>query len=557
MKLKNSIKYLACFIGLSFGHAQEYNHVYEFDNHSLLYKNSTHLAGFQISQGEIIEGGTVIDDVGVKQAEITRIDHLTGIPAGLTRLLSIESADIEMVDLVESSTTPNSLIVLANIFDSQLNRREMVVFKIDVNTGVIAWTRAFGSANTNISGAALTRDGMGNYFILGDIPRTGTSGVNAIYVLKLTELGAVLWEKKYHTNVFGDNFEAVDIIFEPNNSFATCIANYGVPLQPAGFVILELFSNTGNINADRHVLNLIGTQDIEPTAIDTVNGVYSIVGHINGGTDKGFLTQYMPGLFPVGAFGHFYSAGQDTSLHFTGIIGDPISDDMLLSYDYILNGVLNPGLLRVNRFGLPQNSVGYDVGNYVGSKGLFSFMHGLDHGYIVKGATDPSPASGLHHASLISMKQSFSMSSTHCPDTIPINHITGGNEQEIMLFDTDQDHSKIRTILTDEKSNEAFDCSGASVGLSPENTVAAINDIVNNEISIYPMPATDYITISLGEETKFKSFRLVDISGKIVLTGVIGASKVEIDLRNIESGQYICLFESDETVLARRVVISE
>lgn len=73
--------------------------------------------------------------------------------------------------------------------------------------------------------------------------------------------------------------------------------------------------------------------------------------------------------------------------------------------------------------------------------------------------------------------------------------------------------------------------------------ITSLNDINNNELIVYPNPAKDFIIIKINGSDYLGSWKLIDITGKLVLTN---KNCSEINLNGIENGIYYLITESGE-----------
>jgi hypothetical protein len=72
--------------------------------------------------------------------------------------------------------------------------------------------------------------------------------------------------------------------------------------------------------------------------------------------------------------------------------------------------------------------------------------------------------------------------------------------------------------------------------------VTGINEIGKSGpyFSVYPNPASDYLTLTTGEtEVKNRSFLLYDLSGKLLQHRKITTSEMKINMTNLRAGTYL------------------
>lgn len=78
--------------------------------------------------------------------------------------------------------------------------------------------------------------------------------------------------------------------------------------------------------------------------------------------------------------------------------------------------------------------------------------------------------------------------------------------------------------------------------------IATVN--VNNNIDIYPNPATDILHINT--ELDIKNIKIIDSVGQIL----INTNKAEINISELNSGVYIVLIKTKNTVLNKQIIIN-
>ena len=84
------------------------------------------------------------------------------------------------------------------------------------------------------------------------------------------------------------------------------------------------------------------------------------------------------------------------------------------------------------------------------------------------------------------------------------------------------------------------------------------NFIKDNQISLYPNPAKEFLNINLGNLTLDKvSFTLVDINGRnVIATQLNTQNQLErISVASIPKGIYLAVIETDSKRITKKVVI--
>ena len=79
---------------------------------------------------------------------------------------------------------------------------------------------------------------------------------------------------------------------------------------------------------------------------------------------------------------------------------------------------------------------------------------------------------------------------------------------------------------------------------------------IANEISIYPIPANDRLTIDVSESSEiFTSYDLVNVNGQTLTTGSINSAMISVDISQYPSGVYFLNIKNNEYSIPKRIVI--
>jgi hypothetical protein len=77
---------------------------------------------------------------------------------------------------------------------------------------------------------------------------------------------------------------------------------------------------------------------------------------------------------------------------------------------------------------------------------------------------------------------------------------------------------------------------------------AGIYELQSSQISIYPNPATDKITVEISGALKETNLAIVDMEGQQLITRQLTEPKTQIDISNLPSGVYFVRVTNDKTV---------
>jgi len=79
---------------------------------------------------------------------------------------------------------------------------------------------------------------------------------------------------------------------------------------------------------------------------------------------------------------------------------------------------------------------------------------------------------------------------------------------------------------------------------------------IANDISIYPIPANDRLTIDVSESSEiFTSYDLVNVNGQTLTTGSINSAMISVDISQYPSGVYFLNIKNNEYSIPKRIVI--
>ena len=86
------------------------------------------------------------------------------------------------------------------------------------------------------------------------------------------------------------------------------------------------------------------------------------------------------------------------------------------------------------------------------------------------------------------------------------------------------------------------------------NAPAGIRELQSSEISLYPNPATDKITVKTSGITGGGNLAIVNIEGQRLITRQITQPKTQVDISSLPSGVYFVHLISDKTVAVGKLI---
>jgi hypothetical protein len=86
------------------------------------------------------------------------------------------------------------------------------------------------------------------------------------------------------------------------------------------------------------------------------------------------------------------------------------------------------------------------------------------------------------------------------------------------------------------------------------NTLGLFDEEDNSDISIYPNPARDNLTITLKYEAVYK-ISISNMQGKLILEKEISSAQSHINIENLSKGVYIIGIENSKTSATRKLIV--
>ena len=85
--------------------------------------------------------------------------------------------------------------------------------------------------------------------------------------------------------------------------------------------------------------------------------------------------------------------------------------------------------------------------------------------------------------------------------------------------------------------------------------VLSIEEDTNYDVTVFPNPANDNMTVLVPEALVNSTYRLVDLSGKVVLQNTIANMQTQIDLSELNQGQYILTVQNADQIITEKVTL--
>lgn len=88
-----------------------------------------------------------------------------------------------------------------------------------------------------------------------------------------------------------------------------------------------------------------------------------------------------------------------------------------------------------------------------------------------------------------------------------------------------------------------------------EPSPVGLKEVTNSFVSIYPNPTNEILTIKLSLEEKNVTYKLVDLTGKVILKGSLSNNLNKVDVSMIASGSYILEIESSDKIIEKQLIL--
>ena len=113
---------------------------------------------------------------------------------------------------------------------------------------------------------------------------------------------------------------------------------------------------------------------------------------------------------------------------------------------------------------------------------------------------------------------------------------------------------EIEVLATD---NDGFSITRTFI-IEVIETALGIDDLDQSLVSIYPNPATGYFNIVLDQTLSNVTWRLTDVSGKIIIkeSSANQVSEILVDVSSLKSGIYFVKINAEEGQVTKRLLIS-
>lgn len=419
---------------------------------------------------------------------------------------------------------------IADIFITKLN-----------SSGNFVWAKAIGGTGYCGGWGSITLDGFGNVYTTGQFngtadfdPGVGTfnltvSGLNySIFISKLDSSGNFIWAKAMGDANYYNYGRSIKLDVS-GNVYTTGVFSGPGDFNPGiGIFNLNFTGGVGDANIFISKLNNSGNFIWAKAICGTLNASGNAIALDD--SDNIYITGDFSGTVDFDAGSGIFNLTSAGGIYFTTYILKSDSSGNFLwlkSFDGI-NG--NHGFsIDVDSF---ENV--YTTGPCAGTTdfdpdSLATFNISVNGFYVSK-----LNSSGLFlWAKTVSGASSFSIVS----DASGNEYIAGG-------FGSDSTTFGSTTLINADTFNPTSNIFIAKLGNSSVGIERIKND---NDISVFPNPAKENITIQFSPNAMIHQCILTDVLGRIIETQIINASIIQVDLHELLSGIYFIKLLGNES----------
>ena len=136
------------------------------------------------------------------------------------------------------------------------------------------------------------------------------------------------------------------------------------------------------------------------------------------------------------------------------------------------------------------------------------------------------------------------------------NNYYGWIRIKVQLGDGFYDYSRTYRIIIQDY---AYNSTPNQPILAGQTTATGINESsFASSIHLFPNPATNNLTIELGNNNKKVDVTITDITGKIIYaTTASETQKIEINIEDFKAGIYVVQIQTADFIVSRRLVVEK
>lgn len=446
--------------------------------------------------------------------------------------LAADNAGNVYITGVYSGVVSFDNITLSSTKQGNQHTRDIFVAKYNTNGGIV-WAKSFGSKAGSDWGKTIALDGSNNIFVGGVFTNKVLScdGYSIdkydVYLAKLNSAGTALWQKRYTS---------------PN--FTCPYNNYGESLSTdaSGNVFLTgMFAGTLSFGSGpgMTITSINGSQDVFAAKINGSGTTQWVKSAGGNSTDYGYTifadasgNVFTGGMFGSDAFLHKYNStgGFEWTVNPFPISNEWPSNSISRILPY-------SGSLLVINAGVGFKTISPADGAVMSSDSLVGNASSSPGATI----TDVAVAGSgyvftvMGKCGTVTIGSTPLVSSNECPYS--------GNSRDIFIVRTGAAPPAFQT------SNDITD------------PLATIKTVPENEIEVYPNPASDELNVTLPEFENVTTLFIQNQFGRTVWTERIESQRrnviINLDEHSFQSGIYYLICLSNGEVKTQRFVVEK
>jgi hypothetical protein len=430
-------------------------------------------------------------------------------------------------------------IVFGSYTLTSLGNFDVYIAKYDANGNVIWATRAGGTSQDESNSIAL--DSFGNVYIAGYFRNTPitfgaytltNNGYADMFVAKYSSAGNAVWAKSNGGGYFDDQASSVTTDVYGNI-----------------YVAIGFLSNFISVGTNTLTNAYSGYNDIALVKYDS-NGNPIWAKRIGGTSDEWPLSVSSDNTGHLYMTGYFSSSSIILDTDTLNNVGANTSDLFISKYDYNGNviwskraGGINSELGRGVTCDISNNV--YLVGSFSSSSIIFNSDTLLNTS---NGSSDIFITKLDSSGNLIWLKGAAGNSNDYANSVAVDNNgnsfVAGNFHYLPIIFDSD-------TLSNIDGSGMTYKMYIAKLNANFVTSVGRL-DAINQNITIYPNPASNILTIT---NIKYKtSIRIFDIMGKLVLEKEI-ENNTTFDISLLNQGVFTILVDNTKSRILKKIVI--
>lgn len=429
--------------------------------------------------------------------------------------------------------------------------KDIFVCKLDGN-GNFMWAKAMGGTSDDY-GRSVAVDAFSNVYTTGSFkeiadfdPDSSTNfnltsaGSGDIFISKLDWMGNFIWAK----SMGGTEYEEGHSIAIDDFGYV-CIAGY--------------FSGTVDFDPDSLGIFNLNSEGLTDIFISKLNnsGSFSWAKSIGGITNDKCYS------IALDAFSNVYATG-----YFTGIVdfnpnagtfnltsaGDDIFISKLDSSGNFIWGKAIGGTSGDRGLSIALDAFGnvYTTGSFEGttdfdpdSSGTFNLSSAGSGDMFISKLDSAGNFSWARTSEGISLEEGLSIAI----DRFGYTHVTGFLYSPTVLFD----NTIISNIDSTSGYNGEFTSDVFIAKLS--NTITGIENAQNtNDMSVYPNPATNHLTIALADNHKKVAITITDLTGKMIYS-TTATQKTEVNTTDFAQGVYLVQVQAADFTETKKLIV--